>query len=296
MAVKPSDSPPPWSVTEAVGAPSDPVDERIDVGFLIVGAGPAGLAAAIRLGQLMEDDPATAERLGDVPVAVLEKGKAPGSHLLSGAVVNPRGLQRLFRDRKRIDEMPFHGPVEAESVLFMTKRHAYRIPTPPTMVNDRNYVASLSQLGRWLAEEAESVGATVLPETTAQRLLLDGGRVVGVHTADRGRGRRGEELPNFEPGSDITARVTILAEGTQGHLTGAALDRFGLRGENPQVWALGVKEVWRVTRPLRRVIHTMGWPLRGRAKYREFGGSFIYPLGDDLVTIGMVVGLDYRDA
>src|SRR6266536_329860 len=110
------------------------------------------------------------------------------------------------------------------------------------------------------------------------------------------RRRSREELPNFEPGSDITARVTILAEGTQGHLTGAALDRFGLRGENPQVWALGVKEVWRVTRPLRRVIHTMGWPLRGRAKYREFGGSFIYPLGDDLVTIGMVVGLDYRDA
>src|SRR5262249_20795316 len=125
--------------------------------------------------------------------------------------------------------------------------------------------------------------------------LVDGGRVVGVRTADRGRGRSGEHLGNFEAGSDIAARVTILAEGTQGHLTGAAFDRFGLQGENPQVWALGVKEVWKVAKPLRRVVHTMGWPLRAGKRYREFGGSFIYPMGDDMVTIGMVVGLDYRD-
>ncbi len=296
MKLRPSDFPPPWSAGEAFRPPTDPLDERIEVGFLIVGAGPAGLAAAIRLGQLIEEHPETAERLGDVPVAVLEKGKAPGSHLLSGAVVNPRGLQRLFRDRKRLDELPFYGAVEAESVLYMTRRHAYRIPTPPTMVNDRNQIASLARLGGWLAEEAEALGVTVLPETAAESLLVDGGRVLGVRTGDRGRGRNGEALSNFEPGSDITARVTILAEGTQGHLTGAALERFGLQGGEPQVWALGVKEVWRVPRPLRRVIHTMGWPLRGRAKYREFGGSFVYPLGDDMVTIGMVVGLDYRDA
>ena len=129
------------------------------------------------------------------------------------------------------------------------------------MVNDRNYIASLSQLGGWLAEEAEALGATILPETVAERLLVDGGRVLGVRTGDRGRAER-EAPANFEAGSDITARVTILAEGTQGHLTGAALDRFGLRGDNPQVWALGVKEVWRVAKPLDRVIHTMGWPLR----------------------------------
>jgi electron-transferring-flavoprotein dehydrogenase len=226
---------------------------------------------------------------------VLEKGKAPGAHLLSGAVVNPRGLQRLFKGRKRIDEMPFYGEVRGESVLFMTKRRAVRIPTPPTMVNHRNYVASVSQLGRWLAEEAEELGVTILPETSAEQLLVDGGRVIGVRTGDRGRGRGGEELGNFEPGSDIAARVTILAEGTQGHLTGAALERFGLRGENPQVWALGVKEVWRVAKPLDQVIHTMGWPLRAAKRYREFGGSFVYPMGDDMVTIGMVVGLDYRD-
>ena len=295
MSIRPSEYPPPWSTSDAIAAPTDPVEERIDVGFLIVGGGPAGLAAAIRLGQLIEENPETAERLGEVPVAVLEKGKAPGAHLLSGAVVNPRGLQRLFKGRKRIDEMPFYGEVRGESVLFMTKRRAVRIPTPPTMVNHRNYVASVSQLGRWLAEEAEELGVTILPETSAEQLLVDGGRVIGVRTGDRGRGRGGEELGNFEPGSDIAARVTILAEGTQGHLTGAALERFGLRGENPQVWALGVKEVWRVAKPLDQVIHTMGWPLRAAKRYREFGGSFVYPMGDDMVTIGMVVGLDYRD-
>ncbi len=295
MSVRPAEFPPPWSPSEAIAAPTDPVEERIEVGFLIVGAGPAGLAAAIRLGQLLEEQPDVAERLGEVPVAVLEKGKAPGSHLLSGAVINPRGLQRLFKGRKRIDELPFYGEVHGESVLFLTKRHAFRIPTPPTMVNHRNYVASLSQLGRWLGEEAEALGVTILPETTAAQLLVDGGRVVGVRTGDRGRGRGGEELGNFEPGSDIAARVTILAEGTQGHLTGAALDRFRLRSDNPQVWALGVKEVWKVAKPLRQVVHTMGWPLRSARKYREFGGSFIYPMGDDMVTVGMVVGLDYRD-
>jgi electron-transferring-flavoprotein dehydrogenase len=292
----PAEFPPPFAAKDAIAAPSDPEDERIEVGVLIVGAGPAGLACAIRLGQLLEDSPETGERLGEVPIAVVEKGKQPGSHLLSGAVVNPRALNRLFRGRKRIEQMPFYGPVLEESVLFLTPRRAIRIPTPPTMMNHGNYVASLSQLGRWLAEEAEEGGTTILPETAAEKLLVADGRVHGVRTGDRGRGREGEELANFEPGSDLVARVTVLAEGTQGHLTGAALEHFDLSGAQPQVWALGVKEVWKVAKPLTRVIHTMGWPLRGRAKFREFGGSFIYPMGEDMVTIGVVVGLDYRDA
>jgi electron-transferring-flavoprotein dehydrogenase len=294
--MKPADFPPPFDPAEALGEPTDPEDERVDVGVAIVGAGPAGLACAIRLGQLLEQSPAVADRLGEVPVAVIEKGKQAGSHLVSGAVVNPRALQRLFAGRKRLEELPFYGPVEGESVCVLTPKRAVRIPTPPTMKNRGNRVASLSELGRWLAEQAEEVGAMILPETAATKLLVAHGRVRGIRTGDRGRGRNGEELSNFEPGSDIVARVTVLAEGTQGHLTGAAIDRFDLTGANPQVWALGVKEVWRVAKPLRRVIHTMGWPLRAGAKYREFGGSFIYPMGDELVTLGMVVGLDYRDA
>jgi electron-transferring-flavoprotein dehydrogenase len=295
VTVRPSDYPPPFGAAEFVVEPTDPPDERIDVGVLIVGAGPAGLACAIRLGQLFEEQPETAERLGEVPVAVLEKGKQPGSHEVSGAVVNPRGLRRLFRGSIAVEDMPFYGEVEAESVYFLRRHAAIRIPAPPTMRNHGNYVASLAQLTRWLGERAEEAGAAVLPETAAEKLLVADGRVRGVRTGDKGRGRHGEPLPNFEPGSDITARVTILCEGTQGHLTGVALDRFGLEGENPQVWALGVKEVWKVPRPLRRVIHTLGWPLRSGARYREFGGSFIYPMGDDMVSLGMVVGLDYRD-
>jgi electron-transferring-flavoprotein dehydrogenase len=293
--VRPADYPPPFDARDYVVPPTDPQDERVEVGVLIVGAGPAGLACAIRLGQLLEDAPEVRERLGEVPIAVLEKGKQPGSHLLSGAVVNPRALRRLFKGRKRIDEMPFSGPVEHEAVYFLTEGRALRIPAPPTMKNEGNVVASLSRLGRWLADQAEEGGAMILPETSAVKLLAADGRVRGVRTGDKGRGREGKELPNFEPGADVVARVTVLAEGTQGHLTGVALNRFGLAGDNPQVWALGVKEVWKVARPLDRVIHTMGWPLRPAAKYREFGGSFIYPLGDDMVTLGMVVGLDYRD-
>ena len=292
---KPADFPPPFRTADYVAAPSDPPEERIDVGVLIVGAGPAGLACGIRLGQLLEEAPEVRERLGEVPVAILEKGKQAGSHLLSGAVVNPRSLRRLFKGRKRLDEMPFYGPVEHESVYFLTHKSALRIPAPPTMKNEGNYVASLSRLGRWLAEQAEEAGAMLLPETVAEKLLVSDGRARGVRTGDKGRGRNGQPLGNFEPGSDLVAKVTVLAEGTQGHLSGVALDRFGLTGENPQVWALGVKEVWKVKRPLGRVIHTLGWPLRGGANFREFGGSFIYPMGEDMLTLGMVVGLDYRD-
>jgi electron-transferring-flavoprotein dehydrogenase len=163
------------------------------------------------------------------------------------------------------------------------------------MRNHGNWIFSLAQLGRFLSEQAEEAGAAMLPETTAERLLVDHGRVVGVRTGDKGRGRNGEQLPTFEPGSDVVARVTVLAEGTAGHLTSAAIDHFGLHGANPQVWALGVKEVWRVPRPLHRIVHTMGWPLRKRAKYREFGGSFVYPMGPEMLTLGFVVGLEYRD-
>ena len=153
-------------------------------------------------------------------------------------------------------------------------------------------MTSIAQLVRFLRGKAEEAGVYILPETAAYKLLVEDGKVVGVRTGDKGLGPDGKPLSNYEPGSDVTAKVTILAEGTQGHLTGAAIRHFGLGSGEPQQWELGVKEVWEVQKPLDRVIHTMGRP---QAKYREFGGSFIYPMGDDLVTVGMVVGLDYRD-
>jgi electron-transferring-flavoprotein dehydrogenase len=191
-------------------------------------------------------------------------------------------------------DMPFAAPVEHEAVYLLTPRSARRIPTPPQMRNDRNFAVPASRLSRWLAERAEELGVMIVPETAATKLLVTGGRAVGVRTGDRGRGRDGQELANYEPGADIAARVTILAEGTLGHLTRAAVERFDLAG-SPQVYALGVKEVWEVEKPLDRIIHTMGWPLRRGKADREFGGSFVYPMGENLVAVGMVVGLDHAD-
>ncbi len=223
MSTTPADFPAPFSPAEAIAAPTDPAEERIEVGILIVGGGPAGLACAIRLGQLLEDSPATAERLGDVPVAVVEKGRQPGSHLLSGAVVNPRALRRLFADRLSVRDMPNYGEVNREAVFLLGKGTSIRIPAPPTMRNHDNVIMSASELGRFLGEQAEAAGAYLLPETAATKLLVADGRVHGIRTGDKGRGRRGEQLGNFEAGSDIAAKVTVLAEGTQGHLTGAAI-------------------------------------------------------------------------
>ena len=294
MSVRPADFPPPFDGNEFIAEPTDPPDERIDVGVLVVGAGPAGLAAAVRVGQLLEEQPEVRERLGEIPVALVEKGRTPGPHLLSGAVVNPRAFRELFRGIAS-EDLPFRAPVVREGVYFLTPKRHVRVPAPPPMWNHNHYVASLSEAGRWLAERAEELGVTLVPETSARTLLVSGGRVVGIRTGDKGRGKGGEELPNFEPGSDIRARITILAEGTQGHLAGVTSERFGL-ASRPQVYALGVKEVWEVPKPLNRVIHTMGWPLRAGKRYREFGGSFIYPLDHDKIAIGMVVGLDYTDA
>jgi electron-transferring-flavoprotein dehydrogenase len=283
-------------VGEFVQAPEAEEDERIDVGVVFVGAGPAGLAGAIRLGQLIAEDPATAERLGETPIAVLDKGRVAGAHLLSGAVVNPSALRDLLPGEDVAALPGCFGPVTKEAVYLMSKSFEVRIPTPPPFHNKGNLVFSLSQLGRHMAELAEELGAMVLPETDAQRLLVADGAVRGVKTGDKGLGREGEPLGSYEPGVEVHAQATVLSEGTQGHLARAAMEQFGLRGEFPQAWSLGVKEVWRVAKPLDHVIHTLGWPFRTTRKDREIGGSFIYPMGPDMVAIGLVLGLDYRDS
>jgi electron-transferring-flavoprotein dehydrogenase len=300
MAVAPIEFPPPVDpAAEFIASPTDPEDERIEVGVAIVGGGQAGMACAIRLLQLLEDDPELSESLGEVPVAVIEKGRVAGAHQLSGGVMNPSAIRQLFGDD---DSWPRYGEVDKETVYWMLngKRALPLKPTPPPFRNHGNYVVSVAELTRWLGEKAEEAGAYVLSETVGAKLLVDDDTVVGVRTGDKGRDKEGGEKGNFEPGSDVTARATVLAEGCWGHLTGAALKGLDLAASDPQVWALGVKEVWEVEQPLDRVIHTLGWPLRYRAKYKEFGGSWIYPMNREgqppRVSIGYVAGLDYADA
>ncbi|TML26502.1 MAG: electron transfer flavoprotein [Actinobacteria bacterium] len=299
MAVFPSQYPPPVnSPDEFVKRELDPEDDRIEVGVAIVGGGPAGLACASRLLQLLADDPATLERLGEVPVAVIEKGKACGAHNLSGACMRPGPLKELFPDVDE-SEWPSYGTADKDAVYWMLSPGVALPlkPTPPPFRNHGNHVVSVAELSRWLAAKAEEAGAYILTETSATRLLVEDGVVRGIRSGDKGRGKDGEELPNFEPGSDVVAGATVLAEGVWGHLTGAAIREFELaEGREPQVWALGVKEVWEVPKPLERIVHTLGWPLRYGAKWREFGGSWIYPMGEDKVSLGFVVGLDHVDA
>ncbi len=304
----PSEYPPPVdSVKEFIKRDLDSEDDRIDVGVAIVGGGTAGLACANRLLQLLADDPDLTEKLGEVPVAVIEKAKTCGGHNLSGAVMRPGPLQELFPSLSREDwrrERFAFGEVTKEAVYMLPNgRMKLRIPPPPPFKNHGNEVVSVSALARYQQREAEEAGAYVLTETSASQLIVVDGRVVGARSGDKGRGKDGEPLGNFEPGTDINARVTVLAEGCWGHLTGAAIREFGLgEGREPQVWELGVKEVWKVPKPLDRIIHTIGpWPLKLSSKYGQIGGTWLYPMkdassGEDLVSIGFVVDLEYADA
>jgi electron-transferring-flavoprotein dehydrogenase len=295
-AVAPSEFPPPFDAADAIGPPTDPEDERIEVGIAIVGGGPAGLACANKVMQLLEDEPELTEKLGEVPVAVIEKGKVAGAHLLSGANMRPSAMEELFPDLPK-EEWPVYQEVKKDAVYILTSKRAIPLkPPPPGFRNHGNYVTSVSKLGRFLAEKAEEAGVYILSETAATKLLVEDRIVKGVRSGDRGRGKEGEELGNFEPGSDVVAKATVLAEGTVGHLSYAAYDYFDMHGADPMRWELGVKEVWEVPKPLDRVIHTMGWPLRKSPRFNEFGGTFIYPMGEDKICIGLVVGLDYTDA
>ncbi len=306
--VAPAAFPPPVdSRKEFVKRGLDPEDELIEVGVAIVGGGTAGLSCANRLLQLLADDPETMERLGEVPVAVVEKAKTCGGHNLSGAVMRPAALEELFPEMSREDwrkEGFAYGEVTKEAVyLTPSAKTKLRIPTPPNFKNHGNEVISVSAMARFQQRQAEEAGAYILTETSATQLIVEDGRVVGVRSGDKGRGKDGEPLGNFEPGTDIKAHATVLAEGCWGHITGAAIKEFDLGGgREPQVWELGVKEVWKVPKPLDRVIHTIGpWPLKLSAKYGQIGGTWLYPMkdektGDDLVSIGFVIDLEYADA
>jgi electron-transferring-flavoprotein dehydrogenase len=305
---RPADHPPPIDTQrELIKRELDCAEDRIDVGVAIVGGGTAGLACANRLLALLADDPPTLERLGEVPVCVIEKAKVCGAHSLSGAVMRPGALRELFPELSREDwraEGFAFGEVTKEAVyLLPSGRTKLRIPPPPPFRNHGNEVISVAALARYQQRRAEDAGAYVLAETAATQLIVTDGRVAGVRSGDKGRGRHGEQLPSFAAGSDIAAQATVLAEGSWGSLTGAAIREFGLAaGREPQVWELGVKEVWKVARPLDRVIHTIGpWPVSLRARYGQIGGAWIYPMkdertGDDLVSIGFVIDLDYADA
>src|SRR5438477_987900 len=295
-AVEPAAFPPPVdSPREFIKQGLDPEEELIEVGVAIVGGGTAGLACANRLLQLLGADPELMERLGEVPVAVIEKAKTCGGHSLSGAVMRPGPLEELFPDmtREQWREEGFaFGEVRKEAIyLLPSARTKVRIPPPPPQRNHGNEVISVSALARYQQRQAEEAGAYILTETSATQLIVQDDRVVGVRSGDKGRGKDGEPLSNFEPGTDIKAQATVLAEGCWGHVTGAAIREFDLaEGREPQVWELGVKEIWKVPKPLDRVIHTIGpWPVKLSARYHQIGGSWIYPMtnaeGEHLVSL-----------
>jgi len=222
---------------------------------------------------------------------VLEKAEALGEHNLSGAVVNPVAFRELFPDLTDAD-FPFRRPVDREAVYLLTAVGQIRLPTPPTMRNHGNYIGSICEMVRWLGAKAEAAGVNIFTGFPAAQLLVQGGRVAGVRTAAAGLDREGQPTASHAAPNDLTAKVTALAEGTRGLLSQAYLEWQRVPSENPQLFALGVKEIWETRRPLDRIMHTMGWPLPTDA----FGGSFCYPVEPNLVALGLVVGLDYGDA
>ncbi len=267
-----------------------PLDtEAVPMDVVFVGGGPAGLAGAIELARLVKKDNDAGGTLGDVQIAVLEKAPGLGEHCLSGAVVNPVAFRALFPELNDSD-FPFRVPVTKERVYFMIGEKAQRIPTPPTMQNHGHHIASLAEIVRWLGGKAEELGVNIFTGFPAASLVMDGSKVIGVRTTPTGLGRDGNPGSGYSPPTDISARVTVLSEGSRGSLTQAYMQSERIGSANPQIYALGVKEIWETKKPLDAIVHTLCWPLPNDA----FGGSFMYPLTPNLVALGIVVGLDYR--
>jgi electron-transferring-flavoprotein dehydrogenase len=264
--------------------------ETLDLDILVVGGGPAGMSTALRLAQLQK------EKGGDpLAIAVLDKAREPGAHMLSGAVLDPRALADLIPNFAS-EGAPLASEVHRDEVYFLTERGKLRFPiTPPPLQNHGNYIISLNKFVKWLASRVEAAGVDIFSGFSASEVRYDGSRVVGVRTGDRGLDKHGGRKGTFEPGVDINAKVTIFCDGVRGNLTKTLVSKFKLdEGRLPQLYALGIKELWEV--PADRlaagtVIHTMGYPLRTE----EFGGAFIYAMPDGVLAVGFVAGLDYKD-
>ena len=258
--------------------------EQMEFDVVIVGAGPSGLSAAIRLKQLAPE----------AAVCVVEKGSEVGAHILSGAVIEPRALDELLPDWRE-NEPPLTTPAQGDSFLYLTEKHSVRLPTPPQMHNHGNYVGSLGNLCRWLAAQAEALGVEIYPGFAAAEVLEEDGRVVGIATGDMGIGRDGEPTGNYQPGMELRATYTIFAEGCRGSLTKKLFARFDLQQTcDPQCYGIGIKELWEIPAANHKpglIVHTIGWPVDSDT----YGGSFLYHWGENLVSYGVVVGLDYKN-
>ncbi|MBL8448034.1 MAG: NAD(P)/FAD-dependent oxidoreductase, partial [Zoogloeaceae bacterium] len=263
--------------------------EAMEYDVVIVGAGPSGLTTAIRLKQRAE------EAGRELSVCVVEKGSEVGAHILSGAVIETRSLAELFPDWKERGA-PLHTPVKEDRFLFLSEHKATKLPTPPQMHNEGNYIVSLGNVVRWLGEQAEGLGVEIYPGFAASEVLFhEDGSVKGVATGDMGVTREGEQGPNYQPGIELHARQTVFSEGCRGSLTKGLMSRFDLRnGVDPQTYGLGIKELWEVDPAVHQpglTIHTVGWPLQSDT----YGGSFLYHLENNQVAVGFVVGLDYSN-